>query len=248
MLRAVLGATSFPLLLLAPLGIAASWSSPDGRKAWLFLGTIIGVSALAMVRLHALSGYCTPRHAMVVGWILVPASAAGLERLIGGLARLARNWSRQLASFDKLETAIRMVILGSCLAVWGPPAMAAIDPGFNGYRQAGEWLASSAQPEEAMIDPKGFSLFYADKPGYTFATLRQGIRDPKVRWVVAHEALIFGPWDYGKSIRILVGDRRPVHIFPAKPARRVSKVYVYDLAQPGERTAGSVDQPVPSRR
>ena len=89
-----------------------------------------------------------------------------------------------------------------------------------------------------MVDPKGFSLFYAGKPGYTFASLVQGVHDPRVRWVVAHEALVFGPWDYSKAIRTLVADRRPIRVFPAKPAHRVSKVYVYDLAQPGERTAG----------
>lgn len=72
--RAVDGATSLPLLLLAPVGIAATWSSPMRRKHWLFLGTIIGLSSLAMLRLHAMSGYCTPRHAMVVAWLVIPAS------------------------------------------------------------------------------------------------------------------------------------------------------------------------------
>ena len=118
-----------------------------------------------------------------------------------------------------------------CLVLWGPAAIASIDPGFHGYRQAGEWLASSARPGDGMVDPKGFSLFYAGKPGYTFATLAQGVHDPRVRWVVAHEALIYGPWDYSKAIRALVADRRPIRIFPAKPAHRVSKVYVFDLAQ-----------------
>ena len=104
------------------------------------------------------------------------------------------------------------------------------------------------QPGEAMVDPKGFSLFYAGKPGYTFATLAQGVHDPPVRWVVAHEALIFGPWDYSKSIRTLVGDRRPVRVFPAKPAHRVSKVYVYDLAQSGDQTARAADSSAQSRQ
>ena len=45
-----------------------------------------------MMRLHAMSGYCTPRHAMVVSWILIPASAAGLNRLVSALlARSAQN-------------------------------------------------------------------------------------------------------------------------------------------------------------
>jgi hypothetical protein len=249
LLRSVLGATALPLLLLAPLGIYTGCSSPLGRRQWLFLGTIVGLSALAMIRLHAMSGYCTPRHAMVIAWILIPASAAGLDGLVRLLARLSRRWSDKLASSPRFESALKVVSLGSLLALWGPAAIAAIDPGFRGYRQAGEWLASSARPGEGMVDPKGYSLFYANKPGYTFATLAQGTHDPNVRWVIAHESLIFGPWDYSKSIRTLVGDRRPIHIFPTTPMRRVSKVYVYDLTQPaGDQTAGPVDQATLYRR
>ena len=66
--------------------------------------------------------------------------------------------------------------------------------------------------------------------------------------MVAHEALIYGPWDYSKAIRALVADRRPIRIFPAKPAHRVSKVYVFDLAQNGDQTARAVDEPAQSRR
>jgi Dolichyl-phosphate-mannose-protein mannosyltransferase len=248
MTRAVEGATSLPLLVLAPLGIAASWSSPARRRYLLLLGVIVGLSGFAMIRLHTMSGYCTPRHAMVVAWILIPASAAGLNRLAATLARAMKKLAGKEAGWPRLESAIRLVCLGCCLTLWGPAAIASIDPGFHGYRQAGEWLALTARPGEVVVDPKGFSLFYAGKLGYTFATLAEGVHDPKVRWVVAHESLIFGPWDYSKVIRTLVADRRPIRIFPAKPAHRVSKVYVYDLAQPGARTAGAVDQAAQSRR
>ncbi len=98
------------------------------------------------------------------------------------------------------------------------------------------------------LDPKGFSLFYAGRQGYTFATLEKGIHDPNVCWVIGHEALVYGPWDYGKAIRAIVGDRRPVQLFPEKPAHRVSKVYVFDLAQPAQQTAGAGAEPSPVRR
>jgi Dolichyl-phosphate-mannose-protein mannosyltransferase len=240
MIRAVDGATSLPLLVLAPWGIAASLASPVRRRYWLLLGTVVVLSVLAMIRLHAMSGYCTPRHAMVVAWILIPASAAGLDRLTRALAQAIVKHSRRAASWPGLESAIRLASLSCCLVFWGPAAIASIDPGFHGYRQAGEWLARSALPGEGVVDPKGFSLFYAGKPGYTFATLAQGVHDPRVRWVVAHEALVYGPWDYSKAVQALVADRRPVHIFPAKPARRVSKVYLYDLAQPRDSRVGVV--------
>ena len=242
MIRAIDGATGLPLLLLAPLGIAASLTSPVRRRYWLLLGSIVALSVVAMIRLHAMSGYCTPRHAMVVAWILIPASAAGLTRLAGILAQAITKLAGKGSSWPGLESAIRLISLGCCSVLWGPAAIASIDPGFHGYRQAGEWLASLARPGEGVVDPKGFSLFYAGKTGYTFATLAQGVHDPKVRWVVAHEALIYGPWDYSMAVRTLVADRRPIHIFPAKPARRVSKVYLYDLAQPGENRVGVVSK------
>jgi hypothetical protein len=248
MIRAVDGATSLPLLLLAPFGIAASLSSHGRRRYWLLLGTIVALSTLAMIRLHAMSGYCTPRHAMVVAWILIPASAGGLNWLAGMLAKEITRRAGKDALGPRLESAVTLVALGCCLGLWGPAAIAAVDPGFHGYRQAGEWLATVALPGEGVVDPKGFSLFYANKPGYTFATLVHGVHDPRVRWVVAHEALVFGPWDYSKAIRTLVADRRPVRIFPAKPAHRVSKVYLYDLAQPGEITAEAVDPRSQARR
>jgi len=46
MARAVAGATTYPLLLLAPIGIAAGCSTPAARRSWLFLGIMLGASAL----------------------------------------------------------------------------------------------------------------------------------------------------------------------------------------------------------
>jgi hypothetical protein len=247
-LRAVYGATGLFLLLLAPLGVAATWSSRERRKHWLFLGTIVGLSSLAMIRLHAMSGYCTPRHAMVVAWIVIPASAAGLDRLASLLARAWKKHATDDAGRRWVESTIRLASLGICLIAWGPGALSPIDPGFHGYRQAGEWLASKAERGDVVVDPKGFSLYYSGRPGYTFATLAEGVHNRHVRWVVAHEALIFGPWDYSKAVRVLVGDRRPVRVFPEKPAHHTSKVYVYDLTQPVGQMAGPVPEPSPTRR
>ena len=139
--------------------------------------------------------------------------------------------------------------LGCFLVLWGPAAIASIDPGFHGYRQAGEWLASVGPPRRGHARSQGFlALLRREDRDTPSQRSPQGVHDPRVRWVVAHEALVFGPWDYSKAIRTLVADRRPIRIFPAKPAHRVSKVYVFDLAQPGDRTAGAVDQPSQSRR
>jgi len=238
MTRAVARATTIPLLLLAPIGIVACCGSQAGRKAWLFLGIMLGLSALALMRMHAMAGYCTPRHALVVAWILILSGGAGLERLIASLSRRASRWLPDRWTTRRIEGALATITVGCWLLACGPALAAPIDSGFSGYRQAGEWLATSSATGDRVLDLKGLALFYAGKPGYTFSNLTDGAHDPAVRWVVAHDALLHGPWDYCEFLRGLVADRRPACVFPDHPARGTSRVYVFDLSKPADRTAG----------
>jgi Dolichyl-phosphate-mannose-protein mannosyltransferase len=245
MVRAVAGATTLPMMLLAPLGIAVNRTSTADRRTWLLIGTMLGLSALAMIRLHETCGYCTPRHAMMVGWILIAAGAAGLDPSVRPLGRIAARVMGNPAPFPRMEAVIKIGLVGSCMAVWGPSTLAPLDRAFVGYRQAGEWLAALAGPDEGIIDLKGFSLYYAEKTGYTFASLDEGNRDRKVRWIVTHDAHLNGPWYYCKILRSLVQKRRPIRTFPEKPSRGVSRVYVFDLSQSKNATAHRLDPESP---
>src|SRR5262249_54070485 len=129
------------------------------------------------------------------------------------------------------------IALGGGLAAGAPATTAPVDSGYAGYRLAGEWLASTAAAGERVIDPKGLSLFYAGEQGYTFANLTDGSHDPAVRWVVAHDALMRGPWDYCTLLREIVNDRRPTRVFPAARVRGSCQVYVFDLSQPRDAIA-----------
>jgi Dolichyl-phosphate-mannose-protein mannosyltransferase len=237
--RAVLRATTIPVLLLVPLGILASCASASGRRMWLYLGIMLGLCVLALCRVHMMAGYCTPRHALVVAWILTLAAGAGLAQLAAILARMvARLKPGQLAA-TRIEAALTGVALATLLVVSAPALTAPIDSGFAGYREAGEWLGAKAAPGERVIDPKGLALFYANETGYTFAKLTDGAHDPSVRWVVAHDAFLHGPWDYCKLLRELVGERHPAQVFPLHATRGASRVYVFDLAKPGDQTAAA---------
>jgi hypothetical protein len=248
MLRAVVGATTLPMVLLAPFGIMVNRSSIADRRNWLLVATMLGLSALAMIRLHETCGYCTPRHAMMVGWILITAGAAGLDRAVRSLGPMVMRLVGDRGSSPRFEAVIKTALVGGCLGVWGPATIAPLDRAFVGYRQAGEWLTTLAGPGEGLIDLKGFSLYYAGKTGYTFATLNEGHRDPRVRWIVTHDAHVNGPWDYSKILRSLVQQRRPVRTFPEKPTRGVSRVYVFDLSQAKDATAGRLDTKSPALR
>ena len=235
--KAVLRATSIPVLLLMPLGILAGCSSATGRRMWLYLGIMVVLCSLALGRVHMLAGYCTPRHALVVAWILTLAGGAGLAQLAAGLARIADRLGRGRWASPRIEaglTGVAVLVL-ACMSM--PGLGAPIDSGFAGYREAGEWLVSQASAGERVIDPKGLALFYADEKGYTFARLTDGVRDPNVRWLVAHDAFLHGPWDYCKLLREVVGERRPVQTFPVHARRGESRVYVFDLGRARDQTA-----------
>src|SRR5262249_24392085 len=63
--RAIAAAATIPLLMLSPLGIASGCSSASARRSWIFLAVMLGATVLAMIRMHAVAGYCTPRHAVI---------------------------------------------------------------------------------------------------------------------------------------------------------------------------------------
>jgi hypothetical protein len=235
--RSGLRATTIPVLLLAPLGILASCATAPGRRMWLYLGIMLALSALALGRVHMMAGYCTPRHVLVVAWILTLAGGAGLGQLAAILARLAARLKGGCPASARVEAGLTAAALAVMLVVSARALGAPIDSGFAGYREAGEWLATNAPPSERVIDPKGLAVFYANEPGYTFARLTDGARDPNVRWLVAHDAFLHGPWDYCKLLRELVGERRPIQVFPLHATRGDSRVYVFDLGQAGDRTA-----------
>ncbi len=235
--RAVARATTVPVLVLAPLGILAGCATAIGRRMWLYVGMMLVLCACALMRVHMMAGYCTPRHALVLAWILTLAGGAGLAQLSAGAGRLAARFRASSWAIPKIEAAVIAFALALVVVFTAPALVAPIDSGFAGYREAGQWLAAATTAEERVIDPKGLALFYANETGYTFARLTDGAHDPSVRWLVAHDALLHGPWDYCTFLRELVRDRQPVQTFPRHATRATSRVYVFDLARKDEKAA-----------
>ena len=73
--------------------------------------------------------------------------------------------------------------------------------------------------------------------GYTFANLVQAPADPSVRWVVARESHLRGPWGYCDQLRSLVGDAAPVAVFRGENPRHTVKVMVFDRMRSGSPPA-----------
>jgi hypothetical protein len=236
MVRAVAEAVGVPLLVLAGVGTLASRRDSEGRRRQLFLTVIIAGWLLALVRLHATGGYCTPRHALIVALLLFAAAARGLYELADRFAAGSLG-SRVGGS----EGGRRAVFLGACLVAglgfWGRETVAPINPAFRAYRRAGEWLGANTPVEARVLDLKGWATFYGDRPGYSFGELEQAMHDPTLRWVVAHDALLIGPWGYCDVIRGAVAGRSPIRSFPEKRQPGIAQVHVFDLSSNVPRSA-----------
>ena len=220
-------AVTFPLLPFAGLGLIAAVMRRGraGARGWVFLGVVVVGSVMALIRLYATGGYCTPRHALIVALPLLAASASGLRVVAAGLVRLTRGPSR-LAGAVPVAAALVLTLPGL------PDLLAPVNASVGGYRDAGNWLAGHVGPGDRVADVTGWSLFYGSRPGYVFANLHEAAGDRSLRWVVAREAHLRGPWGYCARLRNLVAGARTVARFPAERQPGQSQVTIYERSPP----------------
>jgi hypothetical protein len=239
---AVRDAVSPPLLPLAGLGLffvyrppGASGPTPtlargggQGRgRQWLFVAIVAGASVLALLRLHATGGYCSPRHALILSLLLIPAAAAGLREMIAlGGAVLKPRLPRSAGPL--LGPGLWVLVLSGLACLLLPRTLAPVNEGLGGYKTAGLWLHEHIAPGARVVDVSGWAIFYGRLEGYTFANLIRAPDDPAARWVVAREAHLRGPWPYCALLRGLVGDAQPVVVFHGANRRHATKVFVFD--------------------
>ena len=228
--EAVRDSVTLPLLPLAVLGIIGTIrrSSGDRTRVGVFLAVIFGASILALIRLHATGGYCSPRHAMILAFLLLPAAAVAMDRLLTSLP-LPGRWLG-LPPGEKIAAGpiLWVFALGGFVA-WN--ARATLEPiNFDkaGYKNAGLWVAEHVPSGAKVVDVTGLSLFFGAHPGYTFADLDHAETDANLRWVVVRDNHLKGPWVYCRQLKGLVDGLEPVAVFPADPKPGQSIVYVFD--------------------
>jgi 4-amino-4-deoxy-L-arabinose transferase-like glycosyltransferase len=220
---AVTDAVTWPLIPLAVVGLWASVRRGGEERAWKLVGVIGIASILALARLHATGGYCSPRHALILAVVLIPSSAAGLAWLIG--------MTTARAAVPARLRSVAVGVAAACLGAWDLPAtLAPVNEGLGGYRDAGRWLARRPGGDSKVIDVTGWSQFYGRQTGYTFEDLVAAPADPSARWVVAREAHLVGPWEYCRRLRDLVDGLEPVEVFAgsARHRKRATRVLVFD--------------------
>jgi 4-amino-4-deoxy-L-arabinose transferase-like glycosyltransferase len=234
--EAVRDAVSIPLLPMALVGLAlVPRPAPAGvesltagwARVWLFVAIIAVASVLALVRLHATGGYCSPRHALILSFILIPAAAFGIQQTVAVIGDLLAQRLPGVAR-AAVGPALWTLVLGGLAFTLAPRTLAPVNEGLGTYRSAGRWLHEHIAPGSRVVDVTGWALFYGDLPGYTFGTLAQAPSDPSARWVVAREAHLRGPWPYCAQLRDLVGAAPPVMVFHGANRRHATKVLVFD--------------------
>lgn len=235
MLRVVRTAATTPLVLLAIVGFLIMPRGPARPRILLFFGIVIAASAIGLLRLHATGGYCTARHALVPGILLMLAGAHGLTWLIGRIA-IPGAWLGQARERLRPGPAVWVVLLGLLILspqLWKPGNF--IPGPFNVYRDTADWLAVHAGPDGRILDLTDWSLYFSRRPGYRFAQVYDAPRDPELRWVVVRRPHLDGHWNYSSVVRNLVQGRDPVALLPANPKPGQLQIRIYD-----RRSASSV--------
>lgn len=226
--RALLEAVTTPLLPFAAVGLLALRRRAGSGRQWRLLAVVWVASILALIRLHATGGYCTPRHALVLALMALPAAGAGMSWLVGSSGKWLRGRG---AGRWPVESVGLAASLGLLMGLNLNGLLAPVGDGFDGYRDAGRWIAGHADPREAakVVDVTGWSQFYSGfGGGYTFENLVAAPGDPEARWVVAREAHLKGPWEYCRRLGGLVEGLRPVAVFRGSARHKPTKVYVFD--------------------
>ena len=233
-------AVGLPLWPFAIVGIWASAPFLDRRRVWLFLAIIEIASAAALTRLHTTGGYCTARHAMIPAMILIAAASRGVTWLVGQI-HPPGSWRGVQGERLTLGPAIYALIVAAFALWYAPQNQARINQGYGGFREAGAWIDHHVPQNDTILDVTGWSLFYAERPGYTFSNLGEASLDPSLRWIVVRDAHLVGPWEYCKILRKLSEGLEPVASFPPTPTRGKARVLVFDRKQTPRRTARAAE-------
>ncbi len=226
--RSIRDGLTFPLLCLLPIGFYVLRREGDAvPRIVLFMTVLLAVSILGLVRLYATGGYCSSRHALIPILILVPVASVGLD----GLLQMIRIPRRIQGKWDQ-STRLGPIFWPIAIVLLTLPSLGRLQQPLNmahiGYRVAADWLLENRSPGETVVDPVGWTLFYGTFDGYTFADMIYAGADQSARWVVAREAHVFGPWEYCRQIRSLIGNEPPVVVLPPGAGPEHSRVYIFD--------------------
>jgi 4-amino-4-deoxy-L-arabinose transferase-like glycosyltransferase len=228
MFKAFRAAANPPLFPFALIGLFVAGARPKRAGALVFLGIVLAASAVALVRLHATAGYCTIRHGLIPGFILIQSAAHGLTWLLGKLALAGRSAGlagvRLKASVPAWQLVVALAMMFFNTQSLGPRNTGP----FSVYQETGRWLAHYTRKDDQVLDLTDWSLFFSQRPGYAFANVYDAPANPRTRWIVARKPHVDGHCHYSELIRELIGGRQPVALVPPSADSHQVQVRIYD--------------------
>ncbi len=226
------------LIPFAILGILLSWSSAPQARAWLFQGIMLALSVVALIRLHATGGYCTVRHAIVPGMILILAGAHGLSVVLKSAIVDGRLLGRP-REFYRLGPAFWALALVILIAPGHLGAMGSSPGSFTTYHTAGRWIATQTAPRDRVLDMTDWSLYFSGRDGYILGDVDAATADPKTRWIIVRDIHLERRSIYTTLLKHLINGRKPVAAFPGKARPNQVRILVFDRDSPSLQNASA---------
>jgi 4-amino-4-deoxy-L-arabinose transferase-like glycosyltransferase len=243
MLKMFRAAVTPPIFPFALAGVVLAAASRSRARACLLLALILLAAGFALVRLHAVAGYCTARHALIPGLIMTLAAAHAMTWLMDRISIPARWLS---ASQERLRPgpAVWAVLIGGLVIFPSLRSLGPYNPSpFAVYRHVGAWLANNTLEGDQVLDLTDWSLFFSQRPGYSFASIYKAPLDPATRWIIVRKPHIEMNWPYSPIVRELIGDRRPLVLMPPEAGPNQIQIRIYDRQTRGAETAARSSSP-----
>ena len=163
-LAAFRDAVTVPLLPFAILGLALAVKREGRARAWLFLALIVAASAVGLVRLHAMEGYCTAIHALAPALVLIVSASLGFTWLLDHLSIPAGGSACRARCCPGPAVCAVLIAVVSILPIYRASGPLELGP-FSVYYQAGDWLAHNTRAQEQVLDLTDWSLFFSRARG-----------------------------------------------------------------------------------
>ncbi len=223
------------------------------RPSGVFVLAFVLIYSAAAIYFAAGSGYLAPRHLLplvVLGLSWAGEGAIGIRNAEFGM----RNWlSRrrlQLLQFRIPHSAFRILyatapalLVTLAAAACLPRTLAPLHASRLGHRQAAQWLASQPEPDDTVLDTRGFTRFFSGRKTYDFEQGKQALRDPRLAYIVVEHRELEYDSHRGQTLRELLarGSRLMGRFAADSPGVEPVEVYQWGPSALGQ---GKADTPV----
>jgi 4-amino-4-deoxy-L-arabinose transferase-like glycosyltransferase len=201
----------------------------SGELERRFLLVFAAVHTLALVRHSALFGYLSGRHVMPLVYASLPWAAAGTFVCARGLA-VKFHWNPRLARCAG-ACAGSLVIAASIMVQMIPTHLNHLSRW--GHWAAGQWLMDHAQPDEWVLDTRGWARFISGQDGYDYWHVHQALTDSHLRYIIVGVDELEASSARAATLKKLLSyAATPLEDFPAFPGDRTAGVRLYRFHRP----------------